>query len=100
MMTAVKRLCAKMSRLKAMTFAALAALPLLSLGPATAISPPEHAGYLLYPQSNLCALPSQADAHEHSVNPHRFRPRLTENAVLPLSAGSILASSLSRQNGG
>ena len=78
----------------------LSTLPLFVLGPAPAMSPPEPVGYLLYPQSNLCVLPAKDDASMHARNPHRFRPRLTQDAVLPMSAGDILAQSLSRQRGG
>ena len=75
-------------------------LPLFVLGPATAMPPPGPVGYLLYPQSNLCLLPTKDDASAHTRDAHRFRPRLTQNAVLPMSAGDILAQSLARQRGG
>jgi len=78
----------------------LSALPLLSLGPATAMPQQQPGGYLLYPQSDLCIVPAKTDPQAHAGDQHRFRPQLTKDAVLPMSAGNILAQSLARQHGG
>jgi hypothetical protein len=61
-------------------------LIMLVMGPATAIPPPASAGYLLYHQSGFC-IPNASRANAKTGDePHRFRPRVTRDAVFPMSA--------------
>lgn len=73
----------------------VAIVPILALGPATD-ELRERQGYLLYPHMEICVTDAVAghaaavpDALTPPVNLHRFRPRLTKDAVLPMSASAV-----------
>jgi hypothetical protein len=70
------------------------ALTVLVMGPATAISPPASRGYLLYHQTGLCipntprvSVAAGDDPLARPPETHHFRPRVTKDAVLPMSSG-------------
>ena len=87
-------------------------MPLLALGPATARLPARQ-GYLLYPQAAICQLGTPARAsqvishsdHQSTADAEdappraRFRPRVTKDAVLPMSAVDVLYGRYRRANG-